>query len=38
MPQIKEIYQWKYNVTLKEDICGDTSGMYQKLCLYVAEY
>ena len=38
MPQIKEIYQWKYNVSLKEDICGDTSGMYQKLCLYVAEY
>ena len=38
MPQIKEIYQWKYNVTLKEDIIGDTSGMYQKLCLYVAEY
>ena len=38
MPQIKDIYQWKYNVTLKEDICGDTSGMYQKLCLYVAEY
>ena len=38
MPQIKEIYQWKYNVSLKEDIMGDTSGMYQKLCLYVAEY
>ena len=38
MPQIKEIYQWKYNVTLKEDIMGDTSGMYHKLCLYVAEY
>ena len=38
MPQIKEIYQWKYNVTLKDDIIGDTSGMYQKLCLYVAEY
>jgi len=38
MPQIKEIYQWKYNVSLKEDIIGDTSGMYQRLCLYVAEY
>ena len=38
MPQIKEIYQWKYNVSLKDDIMGDTSGMYQKLCLYVAEY
>ena len=38
MPQIKEIYQWKYKVSLKDDIVGDTSGMYQKLCLYVAEY
>jgi len=38
IPQIKEIYKWKYNVTLKEDIVGDTSGSYQKLCLYVAEY
>ena len=38
MPQIKEIYEWKYKVTLKDDICGDTSGNYQKLCLYVAEY
>ena len=38
MPQIKEIYQWKYKTTLKDDIVGDTSGMYQKLCLYVAEY
>ena len=27
-----------YKVTLKDDIIGDTSGMYQKLCLYVAEY
>jgi len=27
MPQIKEIYQWKYKVTLKEDIIGDTSGL-----------
>ncbi len=38
MPQIKEIYEWKYKVTLKDDIIGDTSGNYQKLCLYVAEY
>ena len=37
MPQIKEIYQFKYKITLKEDIMGDTSGMYQKLCLYVSE-
>jgi hypothetical protein len=38
MPQIKEIYEWKYKVTLKDDIIGDISGNYQKLCLYVAEY
>ena len=38
MPQIKEIYQWKYKVSMKDDIIGDTSGMYQKLCLFVAEY
>ena len=38
MPQIKEMYQWKFNTTLKDDLVGDTSGMYQKLCLYVAEY
>jgi hypothetical protein len=38
MKQIKEIYQWKYKKTLKKDIEGDTSGPYQKLCLFVAEY
>ena len=38
MDEIKEIYQWKYGVTLKEDIIGDTSGSYQKLCLFVGEY
>ena len=38
MHLIKEIYQWKYNTTLKDDIIGDTSGSYQRLCLYVAEY
>jgi hypothetical protein len=38
MAQIKEIYQWKYNVSLKKDIEGDTSGSYERLCLYVAEY
>ena len=37
-PQRNEGYEWKYKVTLKDDIIGDTSGMYQKLCLYVAEY
>ena len=38
MPQIKEIYQWKYNITLDKDIKGDTSGSYERLCLFVAEY
>jgi hypothetical protein len=38
MDEIKEIYQWKYGVTLKDDIIGDTSGSYQRLCLFVAEY
>ena len=37
MPQIKEIYEWKYKVTLKDDIIGDTSGSYQKLCVYLGE-
>jgi hypothetical protein len=37
MPQIKEIYKWKYKTSLKQDIIGDCSGIYQKLCLYVAE-
>ena len=38
MDEIKEIYQWKYHVSLKEDIIGDTTGSYRKLCLFVAEY
>ena len=38
MIQIKEIYEWKYKIILKDDIDVDTSGNYQKLCLYVAEY
>ena len=37
MPQIKEIYKWKYKNTLRQDIMGDCSGIYQKLCLYIAE-
>ena len=36
MDEINEFYQQKYNVTMKEDIIGDTSGIYQKLCLYLA--
>ena len=35
MDEIKELYQQNYGVTMKEDIIGDTSGIYQKLCLYL---
>lgn len=37
MPQIREIYRWKYNKEMKEDITKDTSGMYQKICTYLGE-
>ena len=36
MQEIKEIYECKYKTSLRDDICGDTSGMYQKLCLFAA--
>ena len=36
MDDIKEFYNKKYKVTLKDDIKGDTSGIYEKLCLYLA--
>ena len=36
MPQIRDFYVQKYKKTIKDDIVGDTSGMYQKLCLYLA--
>ena len=35
MDDIKEIYKQKYNVTMREDISGDTSGIYEKLCLHL---
>ena len=37
MPLMREIYQYKYNISMKEDIIGDTSGSYQKLCIYLCE-
>ena len=37
MPAIREMYQAKYKVAMKDDIFGDTSGSYQKLCLYLCE-
>ena len=36
MPLIKEIYEYKYKEPIEEDIKGDTSGLYQKLCLFLA--
>lgn len=36
MEEIKAFYQSKYDVPMGEDIIGDTSGIYQKLCLYLA--
>ena len=35
MPLIKEMYEYKYNISLKDHIIDDTSGMYQKLCLFL---
>jgi len=37
MGAMRDIYQTKYKVTMKEDIIGDTSGAYQKLCVYLSE-
>lgn len=36
MKEIRQIYETKYKKTVKDDIMGDTSGMYQKLCLFLA--
>ena len=37
MPLMREIYQFKYNISMKEDIIGDTSGSYQTLCVSLSE-
>ena len=37
MASIRDMYQTKYNTSLKEDIIGDTSKNYQKLCVYLSE-
>ena len=37
MPLMREIYQHKNNISIKDDIIGDTSGAYQKLCIYLSE-
>jgi broad-specificity NMP kinase len=38
MEEIQQFYQQNYKVSMKEDIIGDTSGLYQKLCLHLAHY
>lgn len=37
MNYIRDMYQTKYKVSLKEDIIDDTAGSYQKLCVYLCE-
>jgi len=37
MPLMREIYQFKYNISMKDDIIGDTSGSYQILCVNLSE-
>ena len=37
MGAIRDMYQTKYKVSMKEDIKGDTSGSYQKLCIYLSD-
>ena len=38
MEEIRKIYKMKYNNELKDDVSSRTNGLYQKLCLYLAEY
>ena len=38
MEEIRNIYKMKYNNELKDDVSARTNGLYQKLCLYLAEY
>ena len=37
MALIREMYQFKYKNSLKEDIIGDTSGPFQKICMHLVE-
>ena len=38
MEEINEIYRIKYNNELRDDITARTSGMYQRLCLYLIDF
>ena len=37
MDEINEFYKDKYKKEMKDDIIGDTSGYFQKLCLLLAK-
>ena len=37
MGAMRDIYQTKYKVSMKEDIIGDTAGSYQKICIFLSE-
>ena len=37
MYEICDFYKDKYNTELKDDIIGDTSGNFQKLCLLLVK-
>ena len=37
MAAMRDIYLTKYKVAMKEDIIGDTSGSYQKICIFLSE-
>ena len=37
MPAIRDMYQTKYKINMRNDIIGDTSGNYQKICVFLGE-
>ena len=37
MNYIRDMYQTKYKISLKDDVVDDTAGSYQKLCVYLCE-
>lgn len=37
MPEIRSCYKIKYNTSMRKDIVGDTSGIYQEICEYLSQ-
>ena len=37
MPAIRDMYQTKYKINMRDDIIGDTSRNYQKICVFLGE-